>query len=309
MKPKTVVITAIIVLFLVGTLYALLREFNREEAEVGRSISGIVEVEPSLYAQGVADIVRTDRIVLFLIDPASGQPVAMATDTPLVPPQNIRIGEMHGRTGEPLEGPYLVVGITDKDGEIFKVSPGEVYGITPQPVALGTEGLRLVLTQPFRGSLTNQPGPAMATAPMGPPTGSGGGGTPGGMGAPAQARPLDSAPPDPKFSVQGTINVAQALKSNVTPQDRLIIMLFDPQMRRPVAFKIIPHIMLPQKFSVTLPPEAQATAQKAYDLRVFTDKNNSPFEPAPGELAGRSQTPIPLGTVNLDFTLDQPYTR
>ena len=46
-----------------------------------------------------------------------------------------------------------------------------------------------------------------------------------------------------------------------------------------------------------------------YSLRILTDKNNQPFEPSPGEVVGRSQTLIPLGTHNLQFVLDQPYTR
>ncbi|MDH4246895.1 MAG: hypothetical protein OEW39_03675 [Deltaproteobacteria bacterium] len=322
MKPKTLTILALILVFVVGVAVTFMRELDREQAEVDNSISGVVEVAPMLYAQGVVDIVRTDRIVLFLVDPATRQPVAMTTESPLVPPQNIRIGQMHSREGTPLKGSYLLVGITDKDGEIFKITPGEVYGASPQPIAMGAEQVRLVLDQPFQGSLFNEPGVPMAMhpssggAPNAEPTppGNPAGGAPAGGpmmgGAAAPARPLGAEPEgDPRFTIQGTITASAALKDNVTPKDRLIVMLFDPEVMRPVSIKMIPHALLPQKFSITLPQEAQARAKKAYSLRVITDKNDSPFQSAPGELVGRSAQPIPLGTRDLKFELNEVYTR
>jgi hypothetical protein len=46
-----------------------------------------------------------------------------------------------------------------------------------------------------------------------------------------------------------------------------------------------------------------------FQLRILTDKNNQPFQSAPGEVVGRSSELIALGTHGLQFTLDQPYTR
>jgi hypothetical protein len=306
MKTKTLVIVGLTVVFVLAIGAALLRELSREEATLAKSISGVVEVSPQLAGTGVADIVRTDRLVLVLVDPQTRQPVAMRFESPLVPPQTIRIGESDAR-GATLTGPYLVVGITDKDGEIYKVTPGEVYGRSPQPVALGTEEYRLVLTEPFRGSLFNEDAvaPALAGPPAQgtPPAGAGG----PGMGGRSGMGGSDDA--DPRYSIAGTITVSPALQKDVSSADRLIIMLFDPQQARPAAFKIIPHTLLPQRFTITLPADARGDVREGYSLRILTDKDDNPFGSAPGEVIGRSEQPIPLGTLDLNFVLDQPYTR
>lgn len=309
MKTKTLVIAGLIVVFAVGVAIALLREVSREEATLAQTINGVVDVDPQLVASGQADIVRTDRLVLMLVDPATREPVALKFISPLVPPQTIRIGQQDARGQAPLKGPYLMVGITDKDGEIYKITPGEVYGRSPEPVALGTEQYKLVLNEPFHGSLFNEAAAAQTGPhPGGPPPGMPGG-APAGQGPMMRSAGPITGPEDvdPRYSVAGTITVTKEMASNVAPSDRLIILLFDPQQARPVAFKIIPHTLLPQRFTLTLPPEAQADPKPAYDLRVFTDKDNNPFNPAPGELAGRSEKPIPLGTMDIDFKLNEPY--
>ena len=126
-----------------------------------------------------------------------------------------------------------------------------------------------------------------------------------------RAGPLDgTSDADPEFSISGSITVSKALESKVAPSDRLIILLFDPQQPRPVAFKIIPHTLLPQHFTITVPPEARGDQlRKAYSLRILTDKDENPFGAADGEVVGRSAQPIPLGTKDVDFVLDQPYVR
>ena len=93
MKTKALVLVALIVLFAASLGYALLREVWREEALLRASISGVVEVDPRLYAIGAADIVKTDRLVLMLVHPETRQPVALRFETPLVPPQTVRIGQ------------------------------------------------------------------------------------------------------------------------------------------------------------------------------------------------------------------------
>jgi hypothetical protein len=114
---------------------------------------------------------------------------------------------------------------------------------------------------------------------------------------------------DPRYSIAGTITVSPALQKDVNSADRLIIMLFDPQQARPAAFKIIPHTLLPQRFTITLPADARGDVREGYSLRILTDKDDNPFGSAPGEVIGRSEQPIPLGTLDLNFVLDQPYTR
>ena len=310
MKPKSLVITGLIIIFFIGITLALLQEVQREEQEVGSAISGVVEISPALWASGTADIVKTDRIVLFLVDPQTRQPVAMRTDSPFVPPQTIRVGQNDVRGNTQLQGSYFLVGIHDKDGEIFKVTPGEVYGISKTPVPIGSEQYRLSLDQPFRGSLFNEGAPGLAggnpPAASQPP----GDKPPMAEGAQGPPRPLNAPPEgDPRYTIQGTITVSNALKNLVEPGDRLLIMLFDPEMARPVAFKMIPHTLLPQAFSISLPPDQIPSAKPAYMIRALTDKNNSPFESAEGEIIGRSSEPIPLGTTGLQFELDQPYIR
>ncbi|HKJ00005.1 MAG TPA: hypothetical protein VKB51_16125 [bacterium] len=302
MKSKTLVIVGLIVVFAIAIGVALLREVNRDKATLAKSISGVVEVDPTLAASGQADVVRTDRLVLLLVDPKTQHPVALKFVTPLVPPQTIRIGQAEAENGATLKGPYEVVGITDKDGEIFKVTPGEIYGRSAAPVALGTEQFHLVLNEPFHGTLSNGPEAAGSPAPAGPMAGTGAGPMEGSAG------PLTGPENvDPARSIEGTITVSKQLASNIEPSDHLVILMFDPDQPRPVAFKIIPHALLPQRFVVSLPPGTPA--KKAYNLHVVTDKDNNPFGAAPGELVGRSSKPIPLGTTDLKFELDQPYTR
>lgn len=287
MRKKPLLIAVLTAAFAAAVVWALLRELEREQGALARSISGTVEVKPELFAQGAADIVKTDRLALFLVDPATGRPVALKFESPLVPPQTIRIGHEDARDGNHLTGEYFLVGITDKDGEVFKVTPGEVYGRLPQPVKLGTAQVRLVLDQPFHGSLMNEP--------------------PGAPLRPAQLPTPPNAPPDPARTISGTVRAAPELARQVAPEDHLIILLFDPESARPAAIKVIPHAILPQAFSISLPPGTPAKA--GYSLRIITDKDNSPFNPAPGELAGRSSVLIPLGSRDVTFVLDQPYER
>jgi hypothetical protein len=306
MKSKTLVIVGLIAVFVVLVGYALLGELRRDRELLAESITGVVEIKLELFAEGVADVVKTDRLALFLVDPATQEVVALKFETPLVPPQNIRIGKADARTDKPLTGAYLLVGITDKDGEVFKVTPGELYGRTAQPVKIGDQQVKLVLDQAFRGSLTNAPGGPTMAGPAGGQYGGGAGPAPGGGGGGPMV--AEGAPEDPARTIRGTVRVAAALAKNVTPQDRLIVMLFDPQAGRPAAIKIIPHTLLPQEFSIALPPGA-APNPAGYSLRIITDKDNSPFNAAPGELVGRSPNLVPLGTTGVDFVLDQPYVR
>ena len=151
MKPRTIIILVGILLFAAVVVLALLREVEREEAELVRAISGIVEVSNEMVKTGLADIARTDRMALMLIDPVSGEVVALRFESPMAPPQTISIGQPDARGGLALEGKYYVMGITDKDGDVTRVTPGEVFGKTIAPVAIGSERVRLLLDRPFKG--------------------------------------------------------------------------------------------------------------------------------------------------------------
>ena len=145
------IIVAGIVIFLGVLVYALLREVEREESTLATSISGRVEVGQGLLASGQVDIKRTDRLVLMLVDPQTGEAVAVRTESPVSPPQTIVIGQQDARDGRVLYGAYTVIAFTAKDGEMYRVTPGEVFGRTPHPIELGTEGIRLILDEPYRG--------------------------------------------------------------------------------------------------------------------------------------------------------------
>ena len=289
MTPRRIVIVVLMGVFTAGVLFALLREVNREEAMLAASLSGVVDVAPELFASGQADIVKTDRLVLYLIDPATDKAVALRIVTPLVPPQVFDIGQGDSRAEKALSGAYHLVGITDKDGEIFKVTPGEVYGRSAEPIALGTEQVRLVLDQPFRGSLFNAAGPT------------GTGRVPSEPGRGPSLRPGEEA-----RTIQGVVRVHPDLVYGVEPTDRLVILLFAAESSRPAVTKIIPHVFLPQPFFITVPEEA---AGRAYYLRILTDKDGDPLNPVEGEVIGRGRVLIPPGTKGVDFVLDTRFKR
>jgi hypothetical protein len=153
MKPRTVIILVSVAFFLIAVGLALVREVDREQARLSRSISGVVEVSQAMLSTGQADLVRTDRLALLLIDPRTGDAVALKTESPFVPPQAVAIGQADARGGIELNGSYYLMGITDKDGDIAHARPGEVFGRSPAPIALGTEQVHLLLDQPFRGQV------------------------------------------------------------------------------------------------------------------------------------------------------------
>jgi hypothetical protein len=114
----------------------------------------------------------------------------------------------------------------------------------------------------------------------------------------------------PATSISGTIVVSAELQDQLDSADRLVIMLFDPEQGRPVAIKMSTNFKPPQKFSIG---QANAMGGQSlsgkYSLRILTDKNNQPFQSVPGEIIGRSQGLISMGTGDLEFELDQPYIR
>jgi hypothetical protein len=239
-------------------------------------------------------------VALLLVDVDTRQPVAMKFESPLVPPMNFHIGQDDARTGQPLSGRYELIAITDKDGEVFRTVPGELYGRAPKAVALGDQDVVVTLTQPFRGTLFNDvEGGAAGTVPAASAPGPLAAGAPGPLAAEA------SAPPE--RTISGTVRADPKLAPSVGPGDRLIVMLFDPEAGRPAAIRIVPQARLPQPFSISLPPGQPLKA--GYSLRILTDKDGQPFAAAPGEIVGRSAGLVAPGTQGLDFVLDQPYTR
>ena len=111
-------------------------------------------------------------------------------------------------------------------------------------------------------------------------------------------------------NISGTVNVKSIFRNQLDQKDRLVIMLFDKDLNRPVAIKILTNFNPPQKFSIGQSDAMQGQILKGeYSLRILTDKNEQPFQSVTGELIGRSKDLIPLGKQNLKFVLDQKYTR
>ena len=132
----------------VAIVFALLREVDREEASLKRSISGIVETAP-----GAADLARTDRLALLLIDPESGRVMALKYASPFIPPLAMTIGEADAAPGAALNGSFFLLGISDKDGDVTHAQIGEAIGRSAAPIPIGTERVQLLLDRPFRGEL------------------------------------------------------------------------------------------------------------------------------------------------------------
>ena len=114
----------------------------------------------------------------------------------------------------------------------------------------------------------------------------------------------------PENSISGIVKASPKLSNLVSPDDRLVIMLFDPEKNRPIAVKILDNFKLPQKFSIGHSNALGIQLFKGnFSLRILTDKNNQPFESVIGEIVGRSKKLIPLGANNIEFVMDQNYVR
>ena len=253
------------------TVYSLWNEVSRETIQLKYSISGVI-----LSAPGVGGgIIKTDNAHVLLFDPETMELVASKILNPFLPPLTFSVGQADA--SRPLNGSYRLLVLTDKNGNPNHPSVGEVIGPLSQPILLGSEGVEYSVDRVFQ----NFPAELIVVKTDSPAT-----------------------------SIGGTIVVSAEMQNNLDSADRLIIMLFDLEQGRPVAIKVSNNFKPPQKFSIG---QANAmggqTLNGKYSLRILTDKNNQPFQSVPGEIIGRSLGLISLGTADLEFVLDQPYTR
>ena len=269
-KNKLILWSALLSFFGITT-YALWKEISRNNLKLDQSISGAI-----LTAQGIGGrIVKTDNAHILLFDPETLELAASRIINPFLPPVTFIIGQSD--TDRKLSGMYKMLVLTDKDGDPNRPSIGEIIGPLTQQIPLGTEGYEYYLDRPFKKfpkELVN--------------------------------RERDSQ----KNSISGIVKVSPKLSNLVSPEDRLVIMLFDPKKNRPVAVKILENFKLPQKFSIG---HSNALGIHPFwgefSLRILTDKNNQPFESVIGEIIGRSKKLIALGTKNIEFVMDQNYVR
>jgi hypothetical protein len=255
--------------------YALWQEIARNETQIRTSISGTIKTAPSV----TGGVVKTDNAYLILFDPETLTPVAQHMINPFLPPITFSIGQSDAGPEASLQGSYRLLIFTDRDGNPNLPSPGELIGALTQPLSLGTESFTYELDRPFNSF-------------------------------PQEL--LQSSQPTDKTedSIQGTVRISPDLLKQVSPTDKLIIMLFDPGQGRPVAFKFVESPSFPMEFQIG-PSNAMGAVNLVgpYSLRILTDKDGQPFQAAEGELIGRSKDLVPLGTSNLDFVLDSPYVR
>lgn len=309
MKLKNIVIAGLLVLFFGGVYFAFMGEISREEEKLAGSISGFVEVDDNLFRAGLVNLVKTDRLILYLLDAETKQRVAQKSITPFVPPQTIEIMPFsrEGQKPDP-DRKYILIGISDKDGEIFKITPGEIYGRSPTTFSLGTEGIKLVLNEGYKGGLFNDGQMMARSRGQRSPRGSmGRGRVMGAESAGGGGMNLSQNFPD-EVSIQGTVTSSEAVE--IEEGDRLVVMLFPEGRNRPIGINIIPITSLPATFKVGVKPLIAETLKSGgVQLRIVLDKNMNPFGAAPGERVGRSKEDIPLGTKGLKFVMDQPYVR
>ena len=112
------------------------------------------------------------------------------------------------------------------------------------------------------------------------------------------------------MNILGTCDVARDCNDRISAESRLVIMLFDTILGRTVGVGILEIFSLPQDFSIGAVDAMPGIQLKGpYSLRIISDKNDHPFESAPGELIVRSKKLLPLGSQGLNFVLDQEYLR
>ena len=161
--------------------------------------------------------VMTFGAVVALVDKdlTAAELVASKILNPFLPPSTFSVGQ--DDASQPLSGSYRLLVLTDKNGDPNLPTVGEVIGPLSQPLPLGTEGVKYSVDRPFQVF-------------------------------PPELLAVETDSPD--MSIRGTITVAPELQSELGLEDRLVIMLFDPQQGRPVAIKILPSFRPPQNFSI-----------------------------------------------------------
>lgn len=290
MKPRTIVIAAGIVVFAVAVTLTLMREVEREEAQLARSITGVVELSPKLLSSGRADVVRTDRLALMLVEPGTDHVVALRIESPVVPPQTIRIGAGDFRGGEPsADAEYQLVGVTDKDGELYQVTPGEVFGRTEKRVRLGTEKVRLVLDEPHTGQAPRLDGAARQ---------------PGGYGALPPGVPVlraaEGAGSADTITIGGTVRLGEGVPAG----ERLVVRLYvldDPSQTRVLLYR---DVSFPFRFRARPAVGMSGRPERsAYRVEAHLDNDGRPAEVGADEPVARTEGAVPLGTGDVALTL------
>ena len=144
MSKNKLIFWSALLCFVGLTTYALWNEITRNTAKLEHSISGVI-----LTAPGVGGgIVKTDNAHILLFDPVTLELVASRILNPFLPPVTFSISQSD--TDRKLSGMYRMLVLTDKDGNPYRHSVGEIIGPLTQQIPLGTEGFKYYLDRPFK---------------------------------------------------------------------------------------------------------------------------------------------------------------
>ena len=115
-------------------------------ADPGQMIQGTVAVAPGLAGQ----VAPGDRLIIKLYHPGDG--VELDAKYRIVEefmlPFDFVAAPSIDMSGQTKFQAYVVEVFTDTDRDVLSVAPGELLARTPQPIPLGTTGLRLELDAP-----------------------------------------------------------------------------------------------------------------------------------------------------------------
>lgn len=108
-----------------------------------QAISGTLTVAPDLAHHVGPD----DRLIIKLYRPDGG--VELDARYQIVPrfslPLEFQAAPSIDMSGQTKFDAYVIEAFTDKDADVLAIAPGELIARTPEPVPLGTTGLRLEL--------------------------------------------------------------------------------------------------------------------------------------------------------------------
>ena len=134
----------VLCLFFLSAVVGIGTAIAQNKSEMNSFVfEGEVDIAPEL----MGEISKGDRLILKLFHPADG--IEMDTKYSIVSdfilPLKFRISPSIVMDGGARHETYMIEVFTDKDQDVLRVAPGEVYGTTPDTLQVGTQGIRIVL--------------------------------------------------------------------------------------------------------------------------------------------------------------------
>ena len=121
-------------------------------------------------------------------------------------------------------------------------------------------------------------------------------------------RELERNEQEIQSGISGVVHVQSGLGHSLVKTDNAYIYLFEPESFRLVAGTIINPFVPPMTFQIGQQNAIDGQKlQGAYHILIVIDKDSQPSIPSPGELRGILTPPVPLGTEEYPYFLDQPF--